>query len=317
MWFNCMQHDDLPRRCDYLIDALTRVKATHLLLLIVMTVLWAAMLTSDLDQADVTLATLVNRARRLHPVYRRWPLRIYGWVLPLCLKIIVPASIAAVTLILLLTTSGGDSLSALNIILNYLAIGFLSEFDDVLARALLPTHVLHAAGEAARELDAAEEDFLHTPVSWLGNRLLCFTLAACMPAHTLYVEHAMRALSSTVDTFFATRSGGTLDYTIVACENFIGTVITSALLMGLLTSTLWALFESPGKGGGLALIDWFPSLVRHPRLVVRLATRLGNAVWRAAFLLAIYQASQAFVSGLRQLDMLETSGNVAVYGDLN
>jgi len=315
MWLHCMNEDLMPTRCDYLVYALQRVKLTQVALMATCAVLFATQLMSDLDQADTTLACLAHRTRQLESARRRVPLRIYHSLLYAMHKISVPCLVSAATAVLLLTSQGVGSLSALNIILNFLAVGFLFELDDLVSYAIMPEHLKEAARAAVVALSDPEAEsvnrdtYASRPVRWLPNRIFAFTIATLLVVQVIYFEDVMQLLSGMMQSHVAIAlglkresrkqdqmMGGSGNPQIVACEDIAFTTLGAAWLDSAGAAVFFAAVTPPKK---------FPEhWMRGAKSWVRVAFHVLSAALDVLLLFSLYLVQIWLTTQLRRLPYL-------------
>ena len=134
---HCRDTDEWPDSCDYILINRMELHWTQVFLLVVIGSMLAVPLAQDMDQAAVEEAVLHfhTRGKRWHLSHSvlRTGLRIRRLVMP-----VMAAATGAGVLM-------SESLSAQSILLNVLAVAFVTEFDDMLAALLIsPAQAKHA-----------------------------------------------------------------------------------------------------------------------------------------------------------------------------
>merc|ERR1740124_217381 len=134
--------------CDFIALNRSKMDGGTWLMVIFLALLWALPISQDIEKAATEERVMdhhLTGSRNIPAEIVRLALRIR--------RIILPFMATSATLVLLIT----DNISAKNIILNFLAITFVSEADNVLAVLFLRTHQRELMEKAAKEAHESEE----------------------------------------------------------------------------------------------------------------------------------------------------------------
>ncbi len=196
MWQRCMDNDKYPQRCDFVVLAADRLKATHAILIIFAAIMSSVTLSQELDDMDTEQAALTARATAgyVQSRLRRCQLRLTFWVYSVLHSSALPGFTSSAIVVAILTDGGGESISAgVGVVYAFMALLFISHLDTTMAELLVPKGERQRCEEihGAISADLTLPDDLRRPVRWLHNRCVALALAALITLEALNIEDLM------------------------------------------------------------------------------------------------------------------------------
>ncbi len=184
---HCDETDALPSRCDHIAMSAGSMAQSTQLLLVFTAILLVGPLCKDMD--DATIEEQVLDMRLHHTKYKGLELHCIQFVrLALRSRRFVLPVLTGVASVGVLVTS---TLTASNILLNMLAVTFITEADDILATALLPLAARQLSNDMVDQISRVENnDAMRVP--WLPIRARACLVITLIIVSVLFVEDLMK-----------------------------------------------------------------------------------------------------------------------------
>ena len=178
----CNATDKFPTRCDHIVKHATSATFFDQLGIVVSSFLLASHLIQDITEAHTENALLLYRARSLTNVRQQLVVRLFGWPLVRLRAYLLPFYVVgAVTSLIVM-----DSLKIHKVLVNFLAITFILEMDNLFNRIFLHpamgdktgSHIAAMNGQGLR-------------IDWLASRVYIVAIAIVACAMILNIEAFM------------------------------------------------------------------------------------------------------------------------------
>ena len=131
---HCAATDALPSECDHIVENQKRIGAPMVFLLLVVGLVVSLMVVVDAEQARLERALLDYQSRALHSPALRAALQVYSGLAILLRCYVQPATLWGASASLLLS----GPLTCQAVLLNGVAVGFITQLDDALALVVRP-----------------------------------------------------------------------------------------------------------------------------------------------------------------------------------
>ena len=274
---HCIDHDTMPHRCDYLVHALDSIKGMHIYFILFASCMYVILVADELDQADVEVAFLFERASFVRSATRRWLSIGFACLQRLLRKRVVPCANLAATAAVILTAAGKESLSGLSIILNFLAMGFVLEVDDLIVKLFVSNDNSELVSQGVAEaLSSSSVPSLREPLQWMNNRMACTVMATYLTMTVILIEPCMAWLMPLADTVVNPSGVST---SVLACNRVVGTVLAGSMLLQLIIAIGSLAFPSPLQTAKVVANTW---LMRAADILCQVALIVGISYFQGA-----------------------------------
>jgi hypothetical protein len=195
---HCDRTDTGSGKCDYLDLNLTKITWPNVIVFNFVALLFAAHLYKDIKESMVEESlldhALAKTSRTHHSATRKRDIQALAWVVRLTLrmrKFVLPWSVTAASTTIIVV----ESLSAKNILLNLLAVAFITEVDNIFGNLFLSDNQKRLA-QAFVNKSKGEVDRNEVSIPSMQLRILGIMPAFVMVAAVLRMDQLLHILSS-------------------------------------------------------------------------------------------------------------------------
>lgn len=220
----CNSTDVLSSRCDHLVSSHRSLAPSTLLVLVLVVAVVFMVALEDLDEA-LEEATLL----RYYATHGQlaWPMLALSWIFVRIKQIALPVLLNSALVSLILSTP----LTATNILLDGLAITFVSSVDNTIASAIFPKRLQTDIEEAFKVMASSDSLRTYHTSGLRFNRIYVFVLSISALTAIVFTEELMT-------TFGSYELEG---YPLV-CSNIVDVAVRMPIGIGLLASVLEPIF---------------------------------------------------------------------------
>jgi hypothetical protein len=107
----------------------------------------------------------------------------------------LPSLVASATVIIIVAEEGSDSFGAVSVFLNIVAVGFICELDNLVAKVVVHSSSAVRHSNMVADLATSDQVNLRLPVRWLQNRVTAICLCISISMETLFMEELILTLN--------------------------------------------------------------------------------------------------------------------------